>query len=231
MRWGILLVVPLLAAIAAMPAFAAAMPGETEAAAPAAPEEAGAVASSAAQSPGPCAGIGCSGHGTCAVLDGRPTCACDEGFRADPTNGLGCLPLEAAPPAAPSLPPSPTAANPELAQVESILGGIDLADHYTAYLANPKGKTSFYDYALQRYQQKKSIALAVTVFGVLAVAGAGGFFGMIGESGTIMLAAAIPMAVAGVLMILPGAILYSKNKKLLERLRLFAAPGAVAVAF
>ena len=39
----------------------------------------------------PCDLITCSGHGICVMIGDTPTCACDEGYRADPVNGLGCL--------------------------------------------------------------------------------------------------------------------------------------------
>jgi hypothetical protein len=177
-----------------------------------------------------CANIGCSGHGTCAVLDSRPTCACNDGYKADPTNGLGCLPLEPAKPAVAATPAEP-AANTELAQVESVLGGIDLADHYTDYLASPQGKKSFHEYEMMRYQQKINISGAVTIFGVLAVLGSGALFALCAIEGKVWLGAAIPVAVVGVLMAVPGVIMASKNKRLLERLRLSNAPGAVALTF
>ena len=39
----------------------------------------------------PCEMITCSDHGTCIYLESGPTCACDEGYQADPINGLGCI--------------------------------------------------------------------------------------------------------------------------------------------
>ena len=42
----------------------------------------------------PCDVITCSGHGVCVMLNNGPTCACDEGYQADPVNGLGCLEVD-----------------------------------------------------------------------------------------------------------------------------------------
>lgn len=36
----------------------------------------------------PCGGITCSGHGDCTLVDGEPTCGCDDGYVAD---GLHCV--------------------------------------------------------------------------------------------------------------------------------------------
>ncbi len=37
-----------------------------------------------------CAGVACSGHGRCQEIDGRASCACDEGY-APSADGLGCV--------------------------------------------------------------------------------------------------------------------------------------------
>ena len=54
--------------------------------------EGGSAMGGSAQGADPCSVIACSGHGVCVTLETGPTCACDEGYQADPTNGLGCLP-------------------------------------------------------------------------------------------------------------------------------------------
>ncbi len=40
----------------------------------------------------PCAKVTCSNHGDCIFVEGRPLCACHEGYEAD-SIGLGCKPL------------------------------------------------------------------------------------------------------------------------------------------
>lgn len=45
----------------------------------------------------PCDGITCSGVGTCVLTPSGPSCACGAGYRADPANGLACIPLRSAP--------------------------------------------------------------------------------------------------------------------------------------
>lgn len=46
---------------------------------------------------GPCDKITCSGVGTCVVTPKGPSCACGAGYRADPVNGLSCIPVQATP--------------------------------------------------------------------------------------------------------------------------------------
>lgn len=45
----------------------------------------------------PCSRVDCSGVGTCVVTPRGPSCACAAGYRADPVNGLACIPLQGAP--------------------------------------------------------------------------------------------------------------------------------------
>ncbi len=45
-----------------------------------------------AQDADPCAKVTCSNHGDCVFVEGRPLCACHEGYEADSV-GLGCKPV------------------------------------------------------------------------------------------------------------------------------------------
>jgi len=185
-----------------------------------------------AAAPGMCANIGCSGHGKCAVLDGRPTCACDDGFRADPTNGLGCLPLAAVEAVAPKTTAEATKPdrNVELAKVEAIVGGINLASHYTDYLKGSHGAKSFLDYEAMRYSRKKAANGALATFGTIILLGSTPFFFCTAFAWPFVFPA-IGCIGVGLAMIIPGAVMHRKNRGILERLQLYAAPGAVAFRF
>ncbi len=45
----------------------------------------------------PCDRITCSGVGTCVMTPSGPSCACGSGYRADPVNGLSCIPVQGTP--------------------------------------------------------------------------------------------------------------------------------------
>lgn len=118
----------------------------------------------AQETPDPCDQVTCSGHGRCVLLERGPTCACDVGYRADPYNGLACLPM-------PRLPatqiPFPADNEGQRDHLETVLRR-DMSRMYASFLdegePGPTGR-AFVDYVQQKYQAQRTGMAIMTLLG------------------------------------------------------------------
>jgi hypothetical protein len=125
-----------------------------------------------------CALINCSGHGLCIEQDGRPMCACNDGFAPDGINGLSCLPLPQT--TAVLVTPSVTAQDLEreaaLKQFYAVLPGYPAERDYSRYArlkAYGRFSGTFPDYMAGRFHGQKAGGIVMTsVGGALTVAAA-----------------------------------------------------------
>jgi hypothetical protein len=124
-----------------------------------------------------CADVTCSNHGNCVLLNGQPSCACDDGYAADSVNGLSCI--LASPESTVAL-QAPVAsdisrveADSSVKAVSALLPGYPTDRMYQRYLWLSKvGRFSgsFPDFVIERFKKKKIHGLVLVGTGVIVSA-------------------------------------------------------------
>ncbi len=124
-----------------------------------------------------CALVNCSGHGLCIEQDGKPMCACNEGYAPDSTNGLSCLPFTTTTtllvPARPPVVTDPER-EPALKQFYSVLPNYPAERSYAKYSrlkSHGRFSGTFPDYMAGEFHGQKAGGIAMTsIGGALTVA-------------------------------------------------------------
>ncbi len=135
----------------------------------------------------PCEGITCANHGICALKSDGPVCACDEGYKADPTTGLSCQPIRKPLPSiqpllsVPSIQPllSVVPANDsksEMYEIERLLGARKgrLGGKWRIY-EKLSDDPSFAHYMYRDFTKKRNAGIAVLTLGFVFYGGVAGF--------------------------------------------------------
>jgi hypothetical protein len=125
-----------------------------------------------------CATITCSNHGVCIETEGKPTCACNDGYGPDTVNGLSCLPVTSAPAlSAATMNTALLDAEREaaLAKFYSVLPKYPAERSYAAYMrvkAHGVYPGDFNDYMANQFGRKKAGGVVMAALGgVFLVAG------------------------------------------------------------
>jgi hypothetical protein len=117
-----------------------------------------------------CSLINCSGHGLCIEQDGKPMCACNEGYTPDSVNGLSCLPYTQIPSvsAAASRSVQDLEREAALMQFYSVLPNYPVDRDYVRFTRIKdygRYSGSFPDYMAERFHGQKAGGIAVTAIG------------------------------------------------------------------
>ncbi len=114
-----------------------------------------------------CSMISCSGNGVCIEQDGKPTCACNEGYAPDTVNGLSCISQSPAPSSSLNY-YDDSQREADLAAFYSVLPNYRAERDYIRYAklkAYKRYSGSFNDYMAGKFQGQKAGGVAMTAVG------------------------------------------------------------------
>lgn len=174
----------------------------------------------------PCAGITCSGRGRCVTTPQGPTCACELGFRADPTNGLSCLRMGTP---GYSAEPLPVESGEQMVYIERLVSR-DLSGHYADYqaLAGTGDADDFANFYYTRQRHLRTGMALMTLLGTALFWSGGSAALNIGDDndpltrsrseviGSVVGGVCIA---AGTVTLIAGAVTWARTAKVLRRLK------------
>lgn len=178
----------------------------------------------------PCDRVSCSGHGNCIVVDTRPTCACDEGYMPDHTNGLSCLPVQQATEVDTStedaLTEDPMSLDgPYIRGLELTLGGYNTtADkkRYSNLLLEGRFEGSFAQYLKRKFGGDQYTGRILVIVGVLLNIATVPLYVMYYKKGSVgFLAPAVGIEVLGTVLLITGAVKATVARKRIEKINYF----------